>query len=95
MKCNLNFKKIKRRGKTNRWHTSKLKEEKVNEKFKEHTNKIKTQKEQGINTRWASLRKETTNAAIGTMKETKSTLPRKEWITPEIIEMIGEESIKI
>jgi endonuclease/exonuclease/phosphatase family metal-dependent hydrolase len=44
MKCNLNFKKLKRRGNINRWQTSKLKEEKVNEKFKEYTNRIKTQK---------------------------------------------------
>ncbi|XP_025406587.1 craniofacial development protein 2-like [Sipha flava] len=51
MKCNLNFKKIKRRGNTNRWQTNKLKEEKVNEKFKEYTNKIKTHEEQDINTR--------------------------------------------
>ncbi|XP_025425707.1 craniofacial development protein 2-like [Sipha flava] len=90
MKCNLNFKKIKRRGNTNRWQTSKLKEEKVNEKFKEYTNKIKTHEEQDINTRWTSLRETTTNAATEIMKETKSTLPRKEWITPEIIEMIEE-----
>ncbi|KAL4125923.1 hypothetical protein QTP88_010160 [Uroleucon formosanum] len=77
-------------GNTNRWQTSKLKEEKVNEKFKEYTNKIKTQEEQDINTRWTSLRETTTNAATEIMKETKSTLPRKEWITPEIIEMIEE-----
>jgi YesN/AraC family two-component response regulator len=51
MKYNLNFKKIKRRGNTNRWQTSKLKEEKINEKFKEYTNKTKIQKEQDINTR--------------------------------------------
>lgn len=90
MKCNLKLKKIKRRGNTNRWQTSKLKEEKVNEKFKEYTNKIKAQEEQDINTRWTSLRETTTNSATETMKETKSTLPRKEWITPEIIEMIEE-----
>lgn len=36
------------------------------------------------------MRETTTNAATETMKETKSTLPRKEWITPEIIEMIEE-----
>lgn len=56
--------------------------------FKDYTNKIKTQKET-INTRQTSLRK-ATNEAIETMKETKSTLPRKEWITPEIVEMIEE-----
>jgi len=37
-----------------------------------------------------SMRKATTNAANETMKETKSTLPRKEWITLKIIEIIEE-----
>jgi len=36
------------------------------------------------------LKKTTTSAANETMKETKSTLPRKEWITLEIVELIGE-----
>jgi hypothetical protein len=36
------------------------------------------------------LRKTTTNTANETMKETKSTLPKKEWIAPEIIGMIKE-----
>jgi len=50
MKCNLKFKNIKRREKTNRWQTNKLNEEKVNEKFKEYANKIIIQEEQDIDT---------------------------------------------
>lgn len=88
IKFNLKLKNIKRRRNTSRWQTNKLKEEKVNEKFNDYTNKMKIQEEQDINTRWTSLRKVTTNEANETMTETKGTLPRKEWITPEIIEMI-------
>lgn len=79
MKCNVKFKNIKRRENTNQWKTNKLKDEKVNIKYKEYTNKIQIQ-EQDIKTTWIFLKKATTNAANQKLTETKGTLPRKEKI---------------
>jgi len=69
MKCNLKFKNIKKKRNVSRWQINKLNEEKLNEKFKEYTNNVKISEEQDIDTRWTSLKKTITRAAIIIMKQ--------------------------
>ncbi|KAL4084163.1 hypothetical protein QTP88_027996 [Uroleucon formosanum] len=77
MKNNLKFKKIVSRKNNDRWHINKLKEEKANDKT-------------DINNRWGIIKSTVTEAASKTLKENKTTVPRKEWITTEIASMIEE-----
>jgi len=43
-----------------------------------------------MNNRWAIIKSTVTKAASKTLKENKTTVPRKEWITIEIVNMIEE-----
>ncbi|KAF0772941.1 craniofacial development protein 2-like [Aphis craccivora] len=90
MKSNLQFKKIVTRKFSDRWHINKLKEEKANDKFKELTNDININERTDINNRWDIIKRTVTEAASKTLKENKTTVPRKEWITAEILSMIEE-----
>ncbi|VVC30385.1 Endonuclease/exonuclease/phosphatase,Reverse transcriptase domain [Cinara cedri] len=90
MKSNLKFKKIVSRKNNDRWHINKLKEEKANDKFKELTNDISINERTDINNRWGIIKSTVTEAASKTLKENKTTVPRKKWITTEIASMKEE-----
>jgi hypothetical protein len=63
MKSNLKFKKIVSRKNNNRWHINKLKEEKINDKFKELTNDISINERTNINNRWGIIKSTVIEAA--------------------------------
>jgi len=90
MKSNLKFKKIVSRKINDRWHINNLKEEKINDKFKELTNGISINERTDIHNRWGIIKRTMTEAASKTLKDNKRTVPKKEWITTEIISMIEE-----
>ncbi|KAF0686720.1 craniofacial development protein 2-like, partial [Aphis craccivora] len=60
------------------------------DKFKELTNDININERTDINNRWDIIKSTMTETASKTLKENKTTVPRKEWITTEIVSMIEE-----
>ncbi|KAF0716303.1 craniofacial development protein 2-like, partial [Aphis craccivora] len=81
----MKIKKIVKRKFSDRWHINKLKEEKANDTFKKLTNDININERTDINNRWDIIKSTVTEAASKTLKENKTTVPRKEWITTEIL----------